>query len=165
MSAELRNYDQELFWYQRRLTLAAVLVVQTVRQTVRQTVKQTVRQTVGQTVRVRCMLSNYMYPPKIGGGPAPGMPAFAADPARETYYYAFLLSPDFGAVTGVIGVTFAGADVSEPLFESRVVDLEGVLVADLPVPEGLLQFYARRWLRVTKARQLSIPAASLPAYP
>jgi penicillin-binding protein 2 len=27
MSAELRNYDQELFWYQRRLTLAAVLVV------------------------------------------------------------------------------------------------------------------------------------------
>ena len=27
MAAELRNYDQELFWYQRRLTLAAVLVV------------------------------------------------------------------------------------------------------------------------------------------
>jgi len=27
MKAELRNYDQELFWYQRRLTLAAVLVV------------------------------------------------------------------------------------------------------------------------------------------
>ena len=27
MSAELRNYDQELFWYQRRLALAAVLVV------------------------------------------------------------------------------------------------------------------------------------------
>ena len=27
MSAELRNYDQELFWYQRRLTLAAALVV------------------------------------------------------------------------------------------------------------------------------------------
>lgn len=27
MSSELRNYDQELFWYQRRLTLAAVLVV------------------------------------------------------------------------------------------------------------------------------------------
>ncbi len=27
MIAELRNYDQELFWYQRRLTLAAVLVV------------------------------------------------------------------------------------------------------------------------------------------
>ena len=27
MSSELRNYDQELFWYQRRLTLAAVVVV------------------------------------------------------------------------------------------------------------------------------------------
>jgi len=27
MSAELRNYDQELFWFQRRLSLAAVLVV------------------------------------------------------------------------------------------------------------------------------------------
>lgn len=27
MPAELRNYDQELFWYQRRLTLAAALVV------------------------------------------------------------------------------------------------------------------------------------------
>lgn len=27
MPAELRNYDQELFWYQRRLSLAAVLVV------------------------------------------------------------------------------------------------------------------------------------------
>lgn len=27
MTAELRNYDQELFWFQRRLTLAAVLVV------------------------------------------------------------------------------------------------------------------------------------------
>jgi penicillin-binding protein 2 len=27
MAAELRNYDQELFWFQRRLTLAAVLVV------------------------------------------------------------------------------------------------------------------------------------------
>jgi len=27
MPAELRNYDQELFWYQRRLTLAAILVV------------------------------------------------------------------------------------------------------------------------------------------
>jgi penicillin-binding protein 2 len=27
MSSELRNYDQELFWYQRRLTLAAILVV------------------------------------------------------------------------------------------------------------------------------------------
>ena len=25
MTAELRNYDQELFWFQRRLTLAAVL--------------------------------------------------------------------------------------------------------------------------------------------
>lgn len=121
--------------------------------------------TVGQTVRVRCMLSNYMYPPKIGGGPAPGMPAFAADPARETYYYAYLLSPDFGTVTGVIGVAFAGADVSEPLFESRVADLEGVLVADLPVPDEHVLLYARRWLRVTKARQLSIPAASLPAYP
>lgn len=27
MSAELKNHDQELYWYQRRLTLAAVLVV------------------------------------------------------------------------------------------------------------------------------------------
>ena len=27
MAAELRNYDQEVFWYQRRLTLAAILVV------------------------------------------------------------------------------------------------------------------------------------------
>ena len=27
MSSELRNYDQELFWFQRRLSLAAVLVV------------------------------------------------------------------------------------------------------------------------------------------
>ena len=27
MASELRNYDQELFWYQRRLTLAAVIVV------------------------------------------------------------------------------------------------------------------------------------------
>ncbi len=27
MSAELRNYDQELYWFQRRLSLAAVLVV------------------------------------------------------------------------------------------------------------------------------------------
>ena len=27
MTAELRNYDQDLFWFQRRLTLAAVLVM------------------------------------------------------------------------------------------------------------------------------------------
>lgn len=117
---------------------------------------------LGTTVRVRCLLSNYMYPPKIGGT-APGMPVFAADPARETYYYAYRLSPDLSSVTDVIGVTFAGADASEQLYEGHAVDLEGELLATLPVPEG--QFFARQWLKIVRARQLSISPADLPAYP
>ena len=90
------------------------------------------------------------------------MPAFASDRAREQYFYAYLLTPDLSTVSGVVGVTFEGADASEPLFEGRLAELEGRVVWNQAVPAG--QFYAQHWVHVTKARLLPVPPQSLPAY-
>lgn len=114
---------------------------------------------VGQKVRARAMLSNYMLPPKFAGS-VPWLPTFVSDPQREGYFFAYLLGPVATGGTGEwIGVTFVGAQVSEPLREGDAVDLAGVL---LHLPAGDKQGY---FVRAEAVRRLPVDSSALPPFP
>lgn len=113
---------------------------------------------VGQRVRVRCMVSNYMNPPKFAGAVG-GLPPFATDPSRETYYYAYPVT-EGGAQesAGLIGMTFQGAQLSDTIREGDAVDIEGLIVHS---PTAEQPGY---WVRAILVRKLPIPTSALPAF-
>lgn len=114
---------------------------------------------VGSHVRLRGMLTNYMYPPKFAGA-VPWVPAFATAPGGPTYYYMLSLGGD--ETTGIahrLGVTLRGALVNEPLREGDAVEMEAeVLADDRSGSSGL-------WLRALRVKRLPIDRAQLPPFP
>jgi 4-amino-4-deoxy-L-arabinose transferase-like glycosyltransferase len=114
---------------------------------------------VGQRVRVRVLVSNYMVPPKYAGA-VPWLPRFVTEPWRETYFYGYFLGPGVPrATTNWVGITFLGAQLSEPVWEGDAVELEGVLVS-VPTAETLGYF-----VRAETVRRLPIDSSVLPAFP
>lgn len=112
----------------------------------------------GDLVRLRCMLSNYMFPPK-GTGAVPGLPAFATDPRRETYYYAYLLSDaDRPVIVGTIPLAFLGAETSDGLREGDVAEVEASVVSI--EPQGMAQL----WLHARRVKKLPLLVSQLPAF-
>jgi dolichyl-phosphate-mannose-protein mannosyltransferase len=112
----------------------------------------------GDLVRARCMITNYMAPPKSVGR-VPGVPAFASDPSRETYYFTYQLTGEpRPRIAATIGVTFQGAVLSEPLREGDAVDIEGEVVwFDSGASPPL-------WLQARRVRKLPIAASDLPPF-
>ncbi|HEY3160318.1 MAG TPA: hypothetical protein VGJ78_15240 [Vicinamibacterales bacterium] len=114
----------------------------------------------GQRVRILGMLTNYMYPPKFAGAVG-WVPSFATDPVGPTFYYLAGMGPD-GTRVGTrfaVGVTFRGAQISEPLREGDAVEVAGeVLQDDRQGPSGL-------WLRALLIKKLPISADRLPPFP
>ncbi|MEO8360830.1 MAG: hypothetical protein ABI672_12435 [Vicinamibacteria bacterium] len=78
---------------------------------------------VGDRVRFTGRVSNYMLPPKFAGQ-VPYLPAFASDPSREQYYYAF---PNDSA-PGFVGLTLFGATANTLIRENQLVDIEGPIL-------------------------------------
>jgi hypothetical protein len=114
---------------------------------------------IGDRVRVRCMVTNYMYPPKHVG-PVPEVPAFASDPEGDVYFFAYLLVEDRPPVlTGTIGVTFHGAQQRELVREGDAVEIEGEIVY------GATQGDTSFWLRAERVQRLPLPPAELPPFP
>lgn len=113
----------------------------------------------GAPVRLRCMLSTYMLPPK-GLGPIAGLPLFASDPARETYYYAYVIDglapPRLG---GVVPLSFRGAEVSGELREGDAAEIEAAVVQVAPSGPYPL------WLQALRVRKLPIPRSAMPPFP
>lgn len=113
---------------------------------------------VGKRVRLRCLLSNYMYPPKFVG-PVDGIPAFATDPGGPIFYYGYLLTrgatPSLGPV---VGLTFTGARLIEPVREGDAVEIEGEVL------RGAADAGAGFWLRAIVIKKLAVPAAALPPF-
>lgn len=114
--------------------------------------------TVGETVRVRCMVSNYMLPPK-SVGPVAGLPAFATDPRRETYYHAYLVSDaEPPTLVGTIPVTFVGAELSGEVREGDVAEIEGAVVwLDASSTHPI-------WLRAIRVKKMTVPRSQLPPF-
>lgn len=113
----------------------------------------------GARARLRGMVSNYMYPPKFVG-PVSFVPAFASDPATPTFYFGYLLTEEDRPQLGpAVGLSFAGAVLSDSIREGDAVELEGEIVHGAP------QTVTGFWLRVTRVRKLPIAASSLPVFP
>jgi 4-amino-4-deoxy-L-arabinose transferase-like glycosyltransferase len=113
---------------------------------------------IGRRVRLRCLLSNYMYPPKFVG-PVDGIPAFATDPSGPTFYYSYLLTGGAAPSLGpVVGLTFVGAHLIEQVREGDAVEIEGEVL------RGSADAGAGFWLRAIAIRKLAIPAAALPPF-
>lgn len=111
----------------------------------------------GARARALIMVSNYMCPPKYAG-PVPSVPAFASDPSGPQYFYGYLVTADARPQIGSpVGVTFSGAELSEPLREGDVAEVEA-MVAHRSDALGV-------WLRVERARKLAVARASTPAFP
>lgn len=113
----------------------------------------------GQRVRIRGMLTNYMYPPKFTGAVG-WVPAFATDADGPMFYY-FMVLASAGTQGGSsrVGVTLQGASLSEALREGDAVDMEAeVLQDDRHGPSGL-------WLRALRLKKLPIDRAQLPPFP
>lgn len=114
---------------------------------------------VGSRARARVMLSNYMYPPKFVG-PVTFVPPFATDRGAPQYYFAYLLSADEQPLLGPpLGVTFAGAQLNEPVREGDAAELEGVI--EHSAPRSVTGY----WMRVTKVRRLPIARERMPVFP
>jgi hypothetical protein len=110
------------------------------------------------SVRLRLIAFNYQCPPKYGGR-IDYMPAFATDPARETYYYATLLVNRGQQLERLpIGVAWFGATVNERLREGDEVEAEGQLLLAPANP------IARYWVRIEKARRVLVRSSEIPAF-
>jgi hypothetical protein len=99
---------------------------------------------LGARVRASYIVTNEMYPPKFMGA-VEGLPRFAGDPKRETYYVGSW--PDGHAM----GVAYAGATVEPGIREGDAVEAEGVVMA-----EGAGDA-APFWLKAERVRRLSRP--------
>jgi hypothetical protein len=112
----------------------------------------------GERVRVRCQVSNYMRPPKFSGA-VPGLPPFATDPRRETYFYAYPLSEGNTPVkNNQIGITYLGAQLSEVIREGDAVEIEAVIVHS-PTTEQ-----PGYWVHALEVKKLPIPRDALPPF-
>jgi hypothetical protein len=116
----------------------------------------TATRSFGQPVRLRGMLTNYMYPPKFAGAVG-WVPAFATEPAGPTFYYLTPLQSDLRSpASSTVGVSFLGAEVSAELREGDAVDLEGTLL-HVDRASGL-------WVRAERVVKLPIDRRELPAF-
>ncbi len=75
----------------------------------------------GDRVRLRCKVTNYMLPPKKYGS-HDFLPAFASDPSRENFYYAYPLEG------GIIGMTYFGTSMNTQIREGDIVEIEGIIL-------------------------------------
>lgn len=112
----------------------------------------------GRSVRLRLMALNYQCPPKYGGRIG-YVPDFATDPGSETYYYATLLIHRDGRLQHLsIAVAWAGATLTEPLREGDEIEAEG----RLRLANG--NQVAPYWVRIEKARKVSLRSSEIPPF-
>ncbi len=90
----------------------------------------------GQKVRLRCRVTNYMLPPKIGV--VFYLPEFAWSPSRERFFYSFPVE------SGIVGLTYFGAYLNAKIREDDIVDIEGtILLAEKNKMLTNLDFWVR----------------------
>jgi 4-amino-4-deoxy-L-arabinose transferase-like glycosyltransferase len=112
----------------------------------------------GRSIRLRLVALNYQCPPKFGSR-IPYMPAFATDPARETYYYATLLVPRGPSIEHLpIAVSWFGATINERAREGDEIEAEGVISL---APANQI---ARYWVHIDKARKVTARTSDIPVF-
>lgn len=114
---------------------------------------------IGRRIRIRCMVTNYMFPPKHAGA-VPEVPAFASDPQSAQYFFAYLLSDDDQpSLTRAIGVTFHNATQHEQIREGDAVEIQGVIRHGASAGDTAL------WLSAEHIRRLPFARSEMPPFP